>query len=128
MAPESNALSVAVTVCGNRSLLIQTMRSPRCTVKCAGLYWTFSIVTVCVVACDGPASPGTPAESAAASAAPASGGTMDNNISAARLTDFIALTAALSELSLHVLGVVQMLDECGAHLDQQRLQLRVLCA
>src|SRR5579864_1306843 len=48
MLRESNALLSAVAVCGTKSLLIHTTRSPRCTVSTSGLKRMFSMVMTCV--------------------------------------------------------------------------------
>src|SRR5215831_2261666 len=117
MLPESNACDAAVTVWGNRSLFTHTIRSPRCTRNCAGLYCMFSMTTVCEV----------PFAACCSSAALRP----DARISAAsqsRRPRRSSLGTALAQLRLQLLRHVEMCHERRSHLDQQRFQLGILCA
>src|SRR5579862_2773543 len=114
MLPESKALASAVTVWGNRSLFTHTMRSPRCTVSCAGLNCRFSMTTVCTTAAAGLSEP---AVAAPVTVSAASSG------SAARL-----LRTRTAQLGLQCLGVLEVCLECRSYLHQQRLELRILRA
>src|SRR4051812_5577475 len=115
MVRESKACA-AVAVCGTRSRLRQTTRSPRRTVSAAGLNCMPSITTVCSCAAAPKAGAATPSV-AAAMTAPASA-------SGQRVAGAGRRSATLlAQGCLDVLGMVEVGDEGGARLFEQRLQL-----
>src|SRR5690242_18933143 len=109
----------AVAVCGTRSLLRQTTRSPRRTVRAAGLNCMPSITTVCSRASAARAGPPVP-RAAVAMKAPASA-------VAIRIPSMAVRSAGLlAERRLDVLGVLEVGDERRPRYLEQRLQLGVL--
>src|SRR5689334_16357589 len=133
MEPESNA-PFAVTVCGTGSLFCQRTVSPRLTVSVAGLNSNASMVTVWTVAARAAAAP-----HASATAAPVASNRRRRielmpDFGRARCTGRSAgrmrmrARGLLLERGLQLLRVLEVRDERRPHLDEQRLQLRVLGA
>src|SRR5678815_1773660 len=101
MLCESKALEVAV--CGNGSWFRHTIESPLFTVSAPGVKLTASMTTVCVVGWGGSTAALGPKQQASAPSAAA------REASARRL---------LAERRLDRLGMFQVRDERGPHLDQ----------